>query len=275
MAVLWCNGEWMEKGGFLWPMDRGSMFGLALFETILAIDGEPKFLNSHLRRLRDAHERLGWEIFPNENWDATLRELLCRNDLLSGPVRIRLTSTAGSGALNDIARGDDALTWLSAFPCPDFPETVSAMISPWKRNEQSPLTGLKCASYAENLLALDHARKAGFNEAIFFNTADRLCEAATSNIFIVRSGRVLTPPLDSGCLPGVTRSVVIDLAKNHGLTCIETPLEKIDLENADEIFLTSAIRGPMPVSRLDQRNFAATPTADSIRSWWKEEICGV
>jgi branched-chain amino acid aminotransferase len=84
---------------------------------------------------------------------------------------------------------------------------------------------------------------------------------------------VLTPPIDSGCLPGITRAVVIGLARKHGLACEEIQLERGDIENADEIFLTSSIRGPLPVSRLDQRPFPATPVGSAIRQWWKDEIC--
>ncbi|RYD28209.1 MAG: branched-chain amino acid aminotransferase, partial [Verrucomicrobiaceae bacterium] len=103
--------------------------------------------------------------------------------------------------------------------------------------------------------------------------AGRVCEAATSNVFIVRGDRVLTPSLDSGCLPGAMRSVIMGLAERMDLICLETPLERNDLENSDEIFLTSAIRGPVPVSRLDERAFHATPVTDSIRAAWQDEIC--
>jgi branched-subunit amino acid aminotransferase/4-amino-4-deoxychorismate lyase len=274
MPVLWCNGDWMEKsGGLLWPMDRGSMFGLSIFETILAIDGEPKLLPQHLNRFQEGHCQLGWEL-AHEISAEILRELLVKNYLTSGRVRIRITATAGAGNINDLARGKDALTWIYAHPAPEIPESITATLSPWKRNEQSPLAGLKCGAYAENLIALDAARKAGFDETIFFNTSGQLCEAAISNIFIVRDARILTPPLASGCLPGITRAVVLRLAEKHGLICKETPLEKADLENADEIFLTSAIRGPIAVSRLDGRLFRQSPVAASMRQWWLEEICG-
>jgi branched-subunit amino acid aminotransferase/4-amino-4-deoxychorismate lyase len=274
MAIGWCDGKWLEAEEIPRSLtDRGLVLGLSLFETILGIDGEPKFVGDHLKRLAESYGRLGWQL-STAGLKSAMTELLVRNDLAAGRARIRLTTTAGSGAFNDLSRGGDAVSWITAVRADEPPEQMAVTISPWKRNEHSPVAGLKCGSYAENIFALDAARKAGFEEAIFFNTAGRLCEAATSNIFIVRNARILTPPLDSGCLPGITRGVVIGLAEKHGLICKETPLEKADLENADEIFLTSAIRGPVAVSRLDGRAFRSSPVAASVREWWKEEICG-
>lgn len=273
MPVFWCNGEWIEGGNFaLSPVDRGVILGLALFETLLAIDGRPKFVAAHARRWEESCARLGW-AFPKIDLEAIATELLQRNGLAQGRARVRMTMTAGAGPLSDLARTEDALVWIAATPADDPPESLEVLVSPWKRNAESALAGLKSASYAENLVALDHARKAGFGETLFFNTDGRLCEAATSNVFLVSGKRVLTPALDCGCLPGVMRSVVIDLVKKRGLACEGVPLEQADLENADEVFLTSAVRGPVPVSRLGQRRFPATPVSASIRGWWKEEIC--
>jgi len=273
MAFFWCNGEWMKAGEFsLPPTDRGVILGLALFETMLAVGGQPKFVPSHLKRWRESCARLGW-IFPDIDLAAIGAELLRKNGLTEGRGRLRLTMTAGSGSIFDLANGSDAKTWITATPVDDPPASIAVMVSPWKRNACSPLAGLKTASYAENILALDHARKSGFGETLFFNTEDKLCEAATSNVFIVRGKRVLTPSLESGCLPGVARSVMIDLAREQGFECLETTLERMDLENADEIFLTSAIRGPVPVSRLDQRPFSGTTVGSALQRCWKEEIC--
>lgn len=273
MSDFWCNGGWIGAEEFtLPPTDRGVILGLAIFETMLAVDGRPKFIPAHLKRWEESCRRLGWK-FPDNDLEAIGAELLARNGLTQGRGRLRLTMTGGSGSVFTKDAGTDALTWITATPVDAPPDSVSVLLSPWRRNERSPLAGLKTASYAENILALDHARAAGFDETLFHNTAGQLCEAGTSNVFIVRGGRVLTPSLDSGCLPGVMRSVIIGLAGKMGLTCVETSLGSTDLEEADEIFLTSAIRGPVPVSRLGQRAFPATPVTDSVRAAWRDEIC--
>lgn len=273
MAVLWCDGEWIEEGDFfLSPSDRGVILGFALFETMLAFDGRPKFTRDHLERWKQSCDRLGWP-FPAIDLEGIGSELLAKNGLGQGRARLRLTMTAGSGSIFDKSRGEGAKTWMVATPVDHPPDSIAVTVSPWRRNATSSLAGLKTASYAENILALDHARAACFGETIFLNTEGKLCEAAASNVFLVCGGRILTPSLESGCLPGVARSVTIRLARRIGLECLESPLEPADLDNADEVFLTSAIRGPVPVSRLDGRSFRVTPIADSIRAAWNDEIC--
>jgi branched-chain amino acid aminotransferase len=252
-------------------MDRGTILGLGLFETILALDGVPVFMDRHLSRLRSSAEKLGWDFeFPDFVGKAKM--LLALNDLSSGRAKIRLTFTAGSGPLDDLTPGADRLLWMSALPVANSSETLTACVSPWPRNENSPLAGLKCASYAENLVALDHARRLGFQEALFLNTAGQLCESATANVFLVNRGQLFIPPLASGCLPGVTREVVIEMAQNLGIDCLETDLIPKDLDEADEIFLTSSIRGITGLSRLDSRLLEPGPVTQLLRQGLLERV---
>jgi branched-chain amino acid aminotransferase len=145
-------------------------------------------------------------------------------------------------------------------------------ISPWPRNERGALAGLKCASYAENLLALDAARREGFEETLFFNTSGELCEAATANVFLVANGVVKTPPLASGCLPGVTRGLVLELAARDGIECEEAVMGPEDLAAADEVFLTSATRGPVAISRVTGLRLPAPQVAVRLRELWEAEV---
>lgn len=270
MTRLWCNGQWLDVLDFpTSPTDRGLMHGLGLFETILAVDGRPTFVDLHLARLQAGCQRLGWQVeWPDlEN---IIAELITVNHLATGRARIRLSITGGSGLLQDLTLGADHLVWLTAVPAADAPPTTRVNLSPWLRNERSPLAGLKCASYAENLLALEYAARLGFEETLFLNTAGHLCEAATSNLFLVTNGRIATPSLDSGCLPGITRFVVMDLAARHGIPCEERELTRSDLDAADEIFLTSTIRGLMGVSEFRDRTFPPGPVTNLLREAWIE-----
>lgn len=266
MTRLWCNGQWIHPQDFPQsPLDRGSILGLGLFETILARDGIPVFADRHLARLLQGCEKLGWTIeLPNLQEIAI--ELLVKNQLTHGRARIRLAVSAGSGPLQDLATGADRLVWMTALPAFAPPESLSACVSPWPRNEYSPLVGLKCASYAENLIALDHARRQGFDETIFLNTAGHLCEAATANLFLVANGTLFTPSLDSGCLPGITRQCVIELAQKIGVPCEVTSLTLAQLQGADEIFLTSATRGPVPLFRLGERQLSPGPILQKLHA---------
>ena len=123
---------------------------------------------------------------------------------------------------------------------------------PWVRNERSAVTGLKTTSYAENVRALAYAKERGGSEAIFANTIGNLCEGTGTNIFWVFDGELVTPPLSSGALAGVTRALVLDW---YGAT--ERDLPFAALAEADEIFLTSTTRDVQAVHRVDDRELPA------------------
>lgn len=248
-------------------LDRGAILGLGLFETLLALDGVPVFLDRHLARLRLGCERLDWNL-QMPDFHEIAAELLVRNNLTSGRVRIRLAVSGGSGSISDLAPGKDRVVTMIALPVDAAPTSLTVNLCPWLRNENSPLAGLKCASYAENLVALDHARRLGFDETLFLNTAGQLCEAATANLFIVKKGALLTPSLASGCLPGVTRGVVIELAGSHGIPCEELELTPVELHTADELFLTSSIRGLTGVSRYEDKDLVLGPITQTLRTAW-------
>ena len=249
------------------------MHGLGLFETILAVDGIPVFADRHVARLRGSCERLGW-LFEFPDFVKIMTELIRMNSLTDGRSRIRLAISAGSGLIHDLALGSDHVAWMTATPIAAAPSATTANLSPWLRNERSALAGLKCASYAENLLALEQASRLGFEETLFANTAGHLCEAATSNVFVVKNGSLHTPSLGSGCLPGITRSVVIELAATLGISCEERDLPVDELHAADELFLTSSIRGVMAVSRFEDRVLPPGPVTRALRHAWDTATAG-
>ena len=265
MTQLWCNGQWLTSLDFRSsPTDRGTLHGLGLFETLLALDGAPVFADRHLARLQQACARLGWPL-SLPDFHETAVELLARNGLTSGRAKIRLSITAGSGTIHDLTPGDDRLVWLTALPAAEPPASLTACLSPWPRNEHSPLAGLKCASYAENLIALDHARRLGFDEPIFSNTVGHLCEAATANLFVVIDGKLFTPPLAAGCLPGITREVVIELATELEIPCEERNLAPAELPLAEELFLTSSLSGVTRLSRFENHRYPAGRTTQVLQ----------
>jgi branched-subunit amino acid aminotransferase/4-amino-4-deoxychorismate lyase len=272
MTQIWCNGEWLDSANYPGAaQDRGATFGLGLFETFLAIDGGPIFVDRHLARLRKSGERLGWDIdFPG--FSEIGAELLTRNGLASGRARLRLVITGGSGPHNDVSAGNDRLIWLSAFPAPENPGDLAVCLSPWRRNEFSPLAGMKTACYAENIIALDHARRLGFDETIFLNTSGHLCESATANLFLLKNQILLTPSLDSGCLPGIAREVIIKLAGYCRVTVEERSIAAEELQTADEIFLTSSTRGPIDVTRVGEQTYPKGGITARLRQYWDVEI---
>lgn len=268
MTQLWCNGQWIDAMDFAAsPTDRGLTVGLGLFETILAVDGLPVFAERHLERLRAGCERLGWS--PElSGMEILMTEIIQRNELETGRARLRLAISGGTGKVQDLALGTDHVIWMTASPLAAPPTATTAHLCPWPRNEFSPLAGLKCASYAENLIALEQANRLGFGETVFLNTSGQVCEAATSNLFLVRRGEIVTPSLESGCLPGVMRSLVIELAVELGISCQERKVDREELQLADELFLTSAIRGIMGLTKFETRELATGPVTTRLREAW-------
>lgn len=268
MTQLWCNGQWIDAMDFAAsPTDRGLTVGLGLFETILAVDGLPVFADRHLERLRAGCERLGWS--PElSGMEMLMSEIIQRNELETGRARLRLAISGGTGKVQDLALGTDHVIWMTALPLATPPPATTANLCPWPRNEFSPLAGLKCASYAENLIALEQANRLGFDETVFLNTSGQVCEAATSNLFLVRGGEIVTPALESGCLPGVMRLLVIELAAELGIPCQERKVDREELQLADELFLTSAIRGIMGLAKFETRELATGPVTSRLREAW-------
>lgn len=254
---IWLDGALVRSVEFRLPSrDRGFTHGLGLFETILAIDGRPRCLARHMARLEESCERLRMCPPAAESLAQAITELLQRNHLTTKPTRVRVSVTAGEGSLTDITATKPHV-WITANPLVMGVPVLRIALSPWVRNERSPLAGLKCSSYAENLCALDEAKRRGFDEALQFNTRGEVCEATMANVFLVRDGVVLTPALDSGCLPGVMRGLVLELCSSMGIQAREARLSEADLTSAEEIFLTSSLRGVMPVATCGGMDFQA------------------
>ena len=262
VSWIWCNGSYLEGPLAVSPVDRGLTHGLGVFETLLALDGQPLALDLHLARMRAGTDRLGLDVgrMTEAEISSAIVGLLERTGLATGRARVRLALSAGAGDLRRLEAGSDALLWMTAMTCPPPPGSVALVTADFPRNERSPLSGIKCASYAENLIALDQARRAGADEVLFYNTRGELCEAATANVFLVRDGEVLTPPLSSGCLPGTMRARVM-----ARIAVEERPLTAADLAAAEEVFVTSATRGVVPVVRVDGRVLPVGRVAAGLR----------
>jgi branched-subunit amino acid aminotransferase/4-amino-4-deoxychorismate lyase len=274
MSIVWCDGKFLQESEFrVSPFDRGLCHGLSLFETLLAVKGQPRLLSEHLARLRIGLERLGVNSIALDDIGLgnSMVSLLERNGLEKGMARIRLTLSLGTGALDRTDNGT-AWAWMTAAPVDGEAQSLRMTLAPWRRDRESVLRGIKTGNYAEHLIALDMARHEGFGEMLFYNTCDELCEAAMANVFLIRKGEISTPSLDSGCLAGVTRALLIRLAAEHGITCKQRIIKKTDVEKADAMFLTSSVKGPVRVSALQGKTFPENPLFDAIRSLWLAEM---
>jgi branched-chain amino acid aminotransferase len=158
--------------------------------------------------------------------------------------------TAGAGPPGS-SRGDAVPSaFVVAVVLEPAPPTTRAAIAPWTRNEHGATAGLKTISYAANVRALAYAEARGASEALFANTAGNLCEATGSNVFAVIDGVLCTPPASAGCLLGVTRGLLLELAPTVEVEARERDLTMAELASASEVILTSTTREVQAVDRI-------------------------
>lgn len=227
--------------------DHGFLYGYGLFETMRAYGGRIFRLRRHLDRLRGSAETLGIAL-PSWNFEDACYETIKANGL--SEARLRLTLTAGEGEpVPDISTCRGATLVVTARDLKAVPnQPYGAILSSQVRNSQSPLSRMKSIGYAENVLARREAKQAGAGEALLCNEKGLLVEGSISNIFLVKGARVITPCLESGALPGITRAAVLELAGNLGMTAEQREVRLAELETADEAFLTSSILEIVPLA---------------------------
>lgn len=266
---VWLNGSMVDAESASVPVfDHGLTVGDGAFETLRTHGGVPFAMRRHLARLRRSLAGLGLQL---DRSDDELRQAMqAVADAVGGPAKVRLTVTGGPGPLGS-GRDPGALTaYIAGDRLEPWPPTGSAVTVPWRRNEHSPVAGLKTTSYAENVVALARARDAGADEALLANTAGQLCEGTGSNVFVVHGGIVRTPPLASGCLAGITRELVLELA---GVQIVEEDLPFEALADADEVFLTSSTRDVQGLHRVDDRELPAPgPQTDAVATAFAELV---
>ncbi len=265
MIVWWNNALLPIEEVRLSPTDHGFLVGDGVFETLLARNGQTYAVTRHWQRLARSCDAMNLVPPSIELVREAFAKLLEANHL--SEARLRLTLTSGAGPAGS-ERGLDSVQTLciTATPLNTWNPTEQLHLSPWPRLSSGALTGVKSVSYAENVRALALARSNSAGECLFANELGEVCEGTGSNIFIVRNGTLETPPLSSGCLAGITRALVLELANQLDIPVNERsmPLSQLAGGDADEVFLTSTTRDVHPVERIGQRQFTAPGATTSL-----------
>ena len=241
--------------------DRGFTLGDGVFDTALALNGRVFARGRHVDRLFDAARTLGIAVERARIEDALDAALT------SAPMILRTTLTRGVAA-----RG----LWPASVGEP----TVLVTASPWsatllgqparlvtatgRRNEFSPTANLKTLNYLDHILAAREAAAAGVDDALILNTQGRVACSTIANVFALIDGTLITPPLSEGCLPGIMRALVIEMAPALGFAVGERPLLPAELITAETAFLTNSVRFLRPVTALDGRELTAHPATDRL-----------
>jgi branched-chain amino acid aminotransferase len=254
--------------------DHGFLYGEGVYETWRTYNGQPFLFDRHMRRLRNSARMLALGVpLSDEQIDARCRETVAAAGLGGSPAReayVRILLTRGIGELSyDPAAcpTPSMVVIVKAHvppPADVYERGVKVSLVPTIRNHPGTVNPLiKSNNLLNNALAMQEAFRRGADEGIMRNYRGELAEGTQSNLFIVKDGAALTPPLDAGLLPGITREFVFEVAIAQGtaggapIPVREAVLRDHDLLGADEAFLTSSTREIVPIARVDDRTIGS------------------
>jgi branched-chain amino acid aminotransferase len=238
-------------------LDRGFLYGDAVFETLRTYRGAPFLLDRHLERLARSASLVG--IALPVSTDVMAREVQATLEAAGeGECYVRITVTRGAGSPGlDPSRASKPLRVVVVLPLEPPPDDVydvglrAVTYATGRALSMSRSSGAKTGNYLENILAVRAARERGANEALMVDAGGRVVQGASANVFFVASGRLATPPLDSGILPGITREVVLELAAALAIPVELRAPSVSELPEFDEIFTSSSVRELAPVVEVD------------------------
>ena len=257
-------------------LDRTLHWGLGAFETVRLHGGRPFLIERHLQRLGRSLAAVGLVPPPGvAQLPAGIVELARRADAPSALCRILVTAGAAPESGGPSAR---VVALLRPVPAPDRHPVVVG-VAPFTRDSRSPLAGVKSLSYLGHYLQREKAEREGRLDDLLLDTEGCVTEGTVSNAFAVRGGRLVTPPVTAGILPGVTRGVILELAVEQGLPVDERPLPLAELSEVDEFFLTGAGKCLVAADVLDGRTLPAPrPVSSALHAALVRRIareCGV
>jgi branched-chain amino acid aminotransferase len=268
--LAWVNGRLVgESEPSLSLLERGLTLGDGVFETMLATRAKLFRSSEHLDRLAQGASLLAIDLPPAEHLLAAALDTLSANSLSEAVVRLTVSRGPDPGRGLDVHADvpPTIIVRVSPYePRPADQSGLSAVFSSIRRNESSPLSRVKCLSYADNVLARLEARRRGADESILLNTSGEVCCASAANLFVLKGGTLTTPPVESGALPGVTRRCVLELAAARGLAVREAPVLPEDLWAADEAFLTNTVIGVVSLTSVEGRPIGAGRPGDMTRA---------
>ncbi len=266
---VWVDGELVPaQDACVSVFDHGLLYGDGVFEGIRIYSGKILKLRTHLQRLAESAKSIRLRMtYSLDELEAAVRETVQTNGMDNG--YIRLVMTRGPGTLGiDPVPCPRPCTFIIVAPLKLYPQEfydngLKLISSSYLRNHpQACPPRIKSLNYLNNILAKTEALDAGVFEAVMYNDQGYVAEATADNLFVVnhtgKGTKVTTPPLSAGCLEGVTRNLVLDLAHEAGFDTAQDNLTRHDLYAADEMFLTGTGAEVIPVIELDQRKIGPT-----------------
>ena len=234
--------------------DRGFLYGDGVFETLRIYNGIPFMLDEHMERLIAGLKALRFQKLP-AGIKVYASRVIEANKISNGILRITVTRGEVVAGIDPLACMEPTvvITATEGVPYPEesYLKGFRAVIANIKKDRNSPLCRVKSANFLTHILAKGEAADAGVDEALMLNYEGFLTEATVSNLFLLKGNSLLTPSVESGILPGVTRRVVIEIAGKMGLEVKQREIRHEELYSADEAFLTNSLMEIMPLIEID------------------------
>ncbi|MEO6872809.1 MAG: branched-chain-amino-acid transaminase [Chthoniobacterales bacterium] len=257
---IYIDGEMFDEADAkVSVFDHGLLYGDGVFEGIRFYNGRVFRMEEHMERLWESAHSICIDIpMSRRELDEALLETIRQNDLRDGYVRLIVTRGVGNLGLNPIQCKRPSViiiaSTIALYPEEVYRRGLTVVTVATRRMGPATLNpAIKSLNYLNNVLARIEANLANADEALMLNDAGNVAECTADNVFIVKRGQIMTPPITAGALRGITRSVVFDIAKELGIKITEPDLTRHDLYIADEAFLTGTAAEVIPVVRVDGR----------------------
>jgi len=257
---IWFNGRLVPPSeARISVFDHCLLYGDGVFEGIRSYGGKVFRLEEHLLRLEDSARAIRLELpMTRHELTAAVYETLNANGITDGYIRLVVTRGVGTLGLNPARTACPSVfiitDQIELYPKELYEKGMAVVSSSVVRNHPNAVSPrIKSCNYLNNILAKIEAQDAGVYEALMYNHLGHVAECTGDNIFLVRDGLVQTPPITAGALEGITRDVVIGLARKRGITLREMELTRHDLYVCDECFLTGTAAEVIPVTKIDGR----------------------
>ncbi|SHH13861.1 aminotransferase class IV [Clostridium grantii] len=245
------NGELIEEKDMkIFPLGEDFMYGYGLFETVKIQNNKTIFMKEHVKRLLKGCIILDLDIEWNYNdIENFASELIKRNGVINGALKIIYCKNIKGNNL--------IIIWKDiVYNRECYEKGFKLCFCDYKKNPYSPLVYLKTNNYLDNIFNKKRIQAKGYDEGIFLNVNNKVCEGTFTNIFFVKNSIIYTPSRECGLLEGIIREKVINLARELRIELIIKEIEGNDLLSADEIFITNSLMEIMPVSRLENKELS-------------------
>ncbi len=258
---IYIDGEFFDEANAkVSVFDHGLLYGDGIFEGIRFYKGRVFRMEEHMERLWDSARSICLEIpLSRQEMDEALLETIRKNNLRDGYVRLIVTRGVGTLGLNPVQCKRPSVIIIAAtialYSEEVYRRGLTVVTVPTRRMGAATLNpAIKSLNYLNNILARIEANLANADEALMLNDAGNVAECTADNLFIVKRGEIMTPPITAGALRGITRAVVFDLAAELGIKISDPDLTRHDIYIADEAFLTGTAAEVIPMIKVDGRS---------------------